>query len=103
VLGRAAELGLRSKPNDVRSFVELDRQLQLELSDGRRYAYGEEQVDVLHIERLEIACANPEQAGTRLSRLVEPDLAASVTFRPGPERYAQLADWTLAPTGRSVA
>jgi hypothetical protein len=96
VLERAAELGLRSKPNEVRSFVELDRQLQLEISDVRRYDYGVEQLSALRLERLEIACRNPGQAGARLSGLVGPDLAARIAFRPGPERFAQLADWTLA-------
>jgi hypothetical protein len=95
VLKRAAELGLRSKPNEVRSFVELDRQLQLEVSDARRYSYGDEQLGALRIDRLEVACANPEEAAVRLRRLVGPELAQQITFRPGPERFAQLADWTL--------
>jgi hypothetical protein len=97
VLERAAALGLRSKPSNVRSFVELDRQLQLEISDARRYAYGEEQLGTLRIDRLEVACANPEQAKERIRKLVEPELAAQVEFRQGPERFAQLADWRLAP------
>jgi hypothetical protein len=97
VLERAGELGLRSRPNEVRSFVELDRQLQLEISDARRYDYGPAQLRTLRIERLEVTCAKPEQAETRLVQLVGPELAAQVAFRPGPERFAQLADWTLAP------
>lgn len=97
VLARADELGLRSRPNEVRSFVELDRQLQLELSDAGRYSYGDEQLRTLHIERLEIASADPSGAAMRLRRLVGAELAAHIGFRPGPERFAQLADWTLAP------
>jgi hypothetical protein len=96
VLERATELGLRSKPHEVRSFVELDRQLQLEVSDARRHAYGEEQRTALRIERLEIACANPDGAGATLGRLVGAGIAEQVRFRPGPERFAQLSDWTLA-------
>lgn len=97
VLERAAELGLRSRPDDVRSFVQLDRQLQLEISDARRYAYTGEQLAARRIERLEVACANPDEADDRLRRLVGPELAGRVGFRQGPERYAQLAEWTLAP------
>jgi hypothetical protein len=97
VLERAGELGLRARPNEVRSFVELDRQLQLEISDARRYDYGVDQVEALHIERLDVACADPEQAALRLAALLGPKLAAQVAFRPGSERFAQLADWTLAP------
>lgn len=97
VLGRAAELDLRTKPDEVRSFVGIDRQLQLELSDGRRYAYDDTALATLRIERLEIACAHPGETTTLLGELVGPELAASVSFVPGPERFAQLADWTLAP------
>ena len=97
VLHRAVELGLRTKPNEVRSFVGLDRQLQLELSDGSRYAYDGAALDALRIERLEIACANPDETSARLRELVGSELGANVGFVPGPERFAQLADWTLAP------
>jgi hypothetical protein len=97
VLERAAELGLRSKPNEVRSFVELDRQLQLEISDARRYDYGGRELGTLRIDRLEVACANPEQAKERLRGLLGPELAAQVEFRQGPERFALLKDWKLAP------
>jgi hypothetical protein len=97
VLGRAAELGLRAKPDEVRSFVGIDRQLQLELSDGRRYAYDDTALATLRIERLEIACAHPDDATALLRELVGPELAASVRFVSGPERFAQLADWSLAP------
>lgn len=97
VLERAADLGLRTKPDEVRSFVALDRQLQLELSDARRYAYDGSALAELRIERLEIACANPEKTTVRLRELVGPELAARVALVPGSERFAQLADWTLAP------
>jgi hypothetical protein len=97
VLDRASELGLRSQPHAVRSFVELDRQLRLEISDAARHAYTDEQLAVLRIERLEVACANPDEAADRLSRLVGPELAARIGFRQGPERFAELAEWTLAP------
>jgi hypothetical protein len=97
VLERAADLGLRSRPNQVRSFVELDRQLQLELSDARRYSYDDGQLEALRIARLEVACANPDEATARLRRLVGPELARQVGFRSGPERFAELVDWTLLP------
>jgi hypothetical protein len=97
VLARAAELGLRSKPDEVRSFVELDRQLQLEISDARRYGYGADQLGARRIERLEVACANPNETAARLGRLVGAELAEQVAFRPGPDRFAQLTDWMLAP------
>jgi hypothetical protein len=93
----AAALGVRSKPDEVRSFVELDRQLQLEISDARRYAYSDEQLAALRIERLEVASANPDEAAGRLRRLVGPELAGRIGFRQGPDRFAQLAEWTLAP------
>jgi hypothetical protein len=96
VLERATELGLRAKPHEVRSFVELDRQLQLEISDAGRYRYGAEQLDALRIERLEVACANPDGASARLRSLVGADVAGQVAFRRGPERFAELAGWTLA-------
>jgi hypothetical protein len=96
VLERATELGLRSKPHEIRSFVALDRQLQLEVSDARRYAYDDEQRTALRIDRLEIACMNPDEAGARLARLVGAEIAEQVQFRPGPGRFAQLSDWTLA-------
>jgi hypothetical protein len=97
VLERAEQLGVRTKPDEVRSFVGLDRQLQLELSDARRYAYDGTALGELRIERLEIACANPGEATDRLHELVGPDLASRVVLVPGPERFAQLADWKLAP------
>ena len=97
VLDRAAELGLRSQPDAVRSFVELDRQLRLEISDAARHGYTDEHLAVLRIEQLEVACANPAEAADRLRRLVGPELAAQVRFRQGRERFAQLAEWTLAP------
>jgi hypothetical protein len=97
VLERAAELGVRSKPDEVRSFVELDRQLQLEISDARRYAYADEQLSALRIERLEVACPNPDEAAGGLRRLVGPELAGRIGFRQGPGRFAQLVEWTLAP------
>jgi hypothetical protein len=97
VLERAGRLGLRTKPDEVRSFVGLDRQLQLELSDARRYAYDGTALGELRIEQLEIACADPEETTSRLNALVGPALAGRVGFVPGPERFAQLADWTLAP------
>jgi hypothetical protein len=96
VLERAAEVGLRAKPHEIRSFVELDRQLQLEVSDAGRYCYDAEQVESLRIARLEIACANPEDASARLRSLVGSELAGQVEFRQGPERFAELASWTLA-------
>jgi hypothetical protein len=97
VLERAAGLGLRSNPDEVRSFVELDRQLRLEVSDARRYAYTDAQLSARRIERLVVACANPEEAAERLRGLVGPKLASRTEFRQGPERYAELAEWTLAP------
>jgi hypothetical protein len=96
VLDRAAELGLRTKPDEVRSFVELDRQLRLEVSDGRRYGYADDQLATLRIERLEVASADPEAAAARLERLVGPEVAARVAFIPGPERFARLESWELA-------
>lgn len=95
VLRRADDLGLRSKPDEVRSFVELDRQLRLEVSDGRRYGYDDAQLETLRIERLEIASADPEAAGERLEGLVGPDVAAQVSFVSGPERFARLESWEL--------
>lgn len=97
VLERAGGLGLRSTPDEVRSFVELDRQLRLEISDARRYAYTDEQLEARRITHLQVACANPGRAADRLRRLVRPELAAQIDFRPGPERFAELAEWTLAP------
>jgi hypothetical protein len=97
VLERAGELGLRTQPDDVRSFVELDRQLRLEISDAGRYSYTDEQLGALRIERLEVACLNPDDAAGRLSQLVGPQLAGQVTFRQGPARFAELQGWTLAP------
>jgi hypothetical protein len=97
VLERAAELGLRTKPDEVRSFIGIDRQLQLELSDAGRYAYDDEAQAALRIESLEIACGNPDDATTRLRELVGPELADKLAFIPGPERFAQLSDWTLRP------
>lgn len=97
VLERAAELELRSLPNEVRSFVELDRQLQLELSDARRYVYGDDQLAELRIQRLKIACANPGDAGRRLHGLLGGELARQVGFVSGPERFATLESWSLAP------
>jgi hypothetical protein len=96
-LERAERLGLRTKPDEVRSFVGLDRQLKLELSDGRRYAYDDGALSELRIERLEIACANPDETTRRLHELVGPDLADKLVFVAGPKRFAQLLDWTLAP------
>jgi hypothetical protein len=97
VLERAGEVGLHTKPGEIRSFVGLDRQLRLELSDARRYAYDDEALEALRIERLEIACANPEDAGARLEQLVGPELSAQISFLPGPERFATLESWSLAP------
>jgi hypothetical protein len=97
LLERAAELGLRTKPNEIRSFVGLDRQLQLELSDARRYPYDAAALAALRIEHLEIACAHPEETSGRLRELVGPEIANRIRFVPGPERFARLADWTLAP------
>jgi hypothetical protein len=97
VLERAGALGLRTKPDEVRSFVGIDRQLQLELSDGRRYSYDDERLGTLRIERIEVACADPEEAARRVDALVGPELAAKVGFVAGPERFAQLVDWSLAP------
>lgn len=97
VLERAGELGLRTKPDEVRSFVGIDRQLQLELSDARRYAYDDTALEALRIERLEIACGNPDDASARLEQLVGPELAGRIGFIPGPERFARLESWLLAP------
>ena len=97
VLKRAEHLGLRTKPDEVRSFIGIDRQLQLELSDARRYAYDGPALDELRIERLKIACADPGETTDRVRGLVGPELADKVVFVPGPERFAQLADWKLAP------
>ena len=97
VLERAAQLGLRTKPNEVRSFIGIGRQLQLELSDARRYDYDDAALDALRIERLEIACANPDETMTRLRELLGADLADRIALVPGPERFAQLVDWALAP------
>jgi hypothetical protein len=97
VLERAGQLGLRTKPNEVRSFVGIDRQLQLELSDANRYDYDDAALAVRRIERLEIACAHPDETTARLRELVGVELAHHVGLVPGPERFAQLTDWTLAP------
>lgn len=97
VLGRATQLGLRTKPDETRSFIGIDRQLQLELSDGRRYAYDEGALNLLRIERLEIACASPDEAAARLRELLGSELSDRIRFVPGPERFARLADWRLAP------
>jgi hypothetical protein len=98
VLERAAELGLRSKPDEVRSFVQLDRQLQLEISDARRYAYTDGQLAARQIERLEVACANPGEAADRLRRLLGHEIAGRIGFRSGPERFAELTGWSLVPS-----
>jgi hypothetical protein len=97
VLGRAAELDLRTRPNEARSFIGIDRHLQLELSDGRRYAYDDGARSVLRIEQLEIACASPREARARVHELLGPELGDRIRFVPGPERFARLADWRLAP------
>lgn len=97
VLKRAAELGLRTKPNEVRSFIGIDRQLQLELADANRYDYDDAALATRRIERLEIACAHPDETSARLRELVGAELAHRIGLVPGPERFAQLTDWTLAP------
>jgi hypothetical protein len=71
-LERAGKLGLMTKPDEVRSFVGLDRQLQLELSDARRYAYDGAALGELRIDRLEIACRDPDEATARPRELVGP-------------------------------
>ena len=96
VLARAAACGLKSEPDDVRSFVRLDHRLDLELSDAGRYAYDAAALAELRIESLEVACARPERSAMLARMLLGPEHAASLRFVPGPQQYARLESWTLA-------
>ena len=95
VLVRARDLGLKTRPNEVRSFVRIDRGLDLELSDARRYAYGDDALAELRIESLVIATPEPESASRLVRELVGPQLAGQLAFVQSREAFARLDSWSL--------
>jgi hypothetical protein len=95
ILESAERLGLRTAPDPLRSFVTLDKRLDLELTVGGRFQYDDAAQGELRLERVIVACPSPERAEKLVRELLGHEAARQFEWRPG-AHGSTLCSWSLS-------
>ena len=95
ILARADRLGLKTAPDPLRSFVTLDKRLDLELTVGGRFEYDDAAQDELRLEHVHVACPSPDRADELVRELLGDEAAQQFEWRPSADGSA-LCSWRLS-------